>query len=108
MADFVAPVTITPRLPMPHARYMGLSGTILRIAIGLTAGLCFLAFGYAQGDIGGLFVMRSFRDAYPQLDNLTFPTLHVANKAAIVVATWNLGCFAGAVRISADPIYASA
>jgi hypothetical protein len=32
-----------------HAHYMGLSGSALRTAIGLTAGLSFLAFGYGQG-----------------------------------------------------------
>jgi hypothetical protein len=32
-----------------HAHYMGLSGSALRTAIGLAAGLSFLAFGYGQG-----------------------------------------------------------
>lgn len=32
-----------------HAHYMGLSGTALQAAIGLAAGLSFLAFGYGQG-----------------------------------------------------------
>lgn len=35
--------------PVRHAHYMGLSGAALRTAIGLTAGLSFLAFGYGQG-----------------------------------------------------------
>jgi hypothetical protein len=30
---------------------MGLSGSALRTAIGLTAGLAFLAFGYGQGTL---------------------------------------------------------
>jgi len=34
-----------------HAHYMGLSGSALRTAIGLTAGLAFLAFGYGQGKL---------------------------------------------------------
>lgn len=34
-----------------HAHYMGLSGSALRTAIGLTAGLAFLAFGYGQGTL---------------------------------------------------------
>lgn len=33
-----------------HAHYMGLSGPALRTAIGLTAGMSFLAFGYGQGE----------------------------------------------------------
>jgi hypothetical protein len=32
-----------------HAHYMGLSGSALRTAIGITAGMSFLAFGYGQG-----------------------------------------------------------
>lgn len=35
--------------PVKHAHYMGLSGAALRTAIGVVAGLCFLAFGYGQG-----------------------------------------------------------
>lgn len=41
-----------------HAHYMGLSGSALRTAIGLAAGLSFLAFGYGQGK---LVVGRMFR-----------------------------------------------
>ena len=37
-----------------HAHYMGLSGSALRTAIGLTAGLSFLAFGYGQGKMVAL------------------------------------------------------
>jgi hypothetical protein len=33
---------------------MGLSGAALRTAIGLTAGLSFLAFGYGQGKLAAL------------------------------------------------------
>lgn len=97
MAVFVAPDTITSRLPMAHTYYMGLSGSALRAAIGLTAGLCFVAFGYGQGDIGGLMNIDSFRAEFPQMDAISHPTLHIANMAGIVVATWNLGCFAGAM-----------
>lgn len=32
-----------------HGHYMGLSGSALRTAVVMTAGLCFLAFGYGQG-----------------------------------------------------------
>lgn len=57
-----SPVSLTPQrsphgsittsaahVPVRHAHYMGLSGAALRTAIGLTAGLSFLAFGYGQG-----------------------------------------------------------
>ncbi|KAK5119575.1 hypothetical protein LTR85_007403 [Meristemomyces frigidus] len=97
MANFVAPDTITPRLPMAHTHYMGLSGTALRTAIGLTAGLCFVAFGYGQGDIGGLVIMDGFRKEFPQIDATLHPTLRVSLLTGITVAMWNLGCFFGAM-----------
>lgn len=85
-----------------HAKYMGLAGPALRTAIGVTAGLCFLAFGYGQGDIGGLMVQKAFRN-----DFLLFggPPLEEANGAqlkhqgimdGVTVACWNIGCFIGA------------
>lgn len=76
---------------------MGLSGAALRTAIGLTAGLCFLSFGFGQGDIGGLMLVRSFRDQFPRIDAVSYPTLDVVNLAGITVSSWNLGCFVGAV-----------
>lgn len=72
---------------MAYKHYMGLSGSALRTAIGLVSGLCFVAFGYGQGDIGGLMVMPSFRHEFPQMDVVQFPILHVANTAGIVVAS---------------------
>ena len=80
-----------------HTHYMGMSGPALRAAIALTAGLCFVAFGYGQGDIGGLLIMTSFREKFPQFDATGNPgNLHVATLAGVVVATWNLGCVVGA------------
>ena len=69
-----------------HAHYMALSGTALRTAIGLAAGLCFVyampipmlpsnislidsthsAFGYGQGDIGGLFIQETWAETFPK------------------------------------------
>jgi hypothetical protein len=37
---------------------MGLSGSALRAAIGLTAGLSFIAFGYGQGKLVSLRVSQ--------------------------------------------------
>jgi MFS family permease len=76
---------------------MGLSGPALRTAIGLVAGLCFLSFGYGQGDIGGLMVMPAFRQKFPQIDQEAHLNIHTANLDGITVAMWNLGCFVGAM-----------
>ncbi|KAF2774521.1 general substrate transporter [Teratosphaeria nubilosa] len=76
---------------------MGLSGSALRTAIGLVAGLCFVAFGYGQGDIGGLMVMPAFEEEFRQINAALSPTLHTANLVGITVAVWNLGCFVGAM-----------
>lgn len=81
-----------------HTHYMGLSGPGLRFAIGLTAGLCFVAFGYGQGDIGGLAIMESFRERFPSFDAMGHPGIYsYALKTGVVIACWNLGCFAGAM-----------
>lgn len=81
-----------------HTHYMGLSGPGLRFAIGLTAGLCFVAFGYGQGDIGGLMVMESFRKKFPSFDASGHPGVYsYALMSGVVVACWNIGCFVGAM-----------
>ncbi|KAK5107766.1 hypothetical protein LTR62_000690 [Meristemomyces frigidus] len=73
---------------------MALSGTALRIAIGVTAGLCFVSYGYGQGDIGGLMVMPTFQQYFPQIAGLTVQTGRIVG---ITVGIWNLGCFVGAM-----------
>lgn len=81
-----------------HTHYMGLSGPGLRFAIGLTAGLCFVAFGYGQGDIGGLMIMESFRTKFPSFDAMGNPGVYsYALMSGVVVASWNIGCFVGAM-----------
>lgn len=86
-------------MPM-HAHYMGLAGPALRTAIGITAGLCFLAFGYGQGDIGGLMVMDDFRNRFLLFGASAEPTeseiRHEYTMDGVTVACWNLGCFFGA------------
>lgn len=80
------------------ATYMGLRGRALNTAISITAGLIFVAFGYGQGDIGGLITVESFRQRFPQIDVLSNPgNLHVATIQGITVATWNIGCFVSAI-----------
>lgn len=81
-----------------HTHYMGLSGRALQFAVALTAGLCFVAFGYGQGDVGGLMVEPSFMHFFPQFDPATKPVnlLRYAANSGTTIATWNIGCFAGA------------
>lgn len=81
-----------------HTHYMGLAGPALRTAVGVVAGLCFIAFGYGQGDIGGLLNLESFSNFFPAFATSLHPhSYEVFALSGTVVATWNLGCFAGAI-----------
>lgn len=92
------PSDSTATMGRMHAHFMGLSGPGLRFAIGLTAGLCFIAFGYGQGDVGGLLIMGSFRDEFPGMDATGNPGVYrYALMAGTVIGSWNLGCFVGAM-----------
>ena len=80
-----------------HTHYMGLAGPALRTAIGVVAGLCFVAFGYGQGDIGGLLILESFSEYFPKFAVSLHPhSYSVFALSGAIVATWNLGCFVGA------------
>ncbi len=71
-----------------HAHYMGLAGPALRTAIGIVAGLCFVAFGYGQGDIGGLVITYSFSEYIPQIAGAFAPqSYHVALLSGVVIST---------------------
>ncbi|KAK2785121.1 hypothetical protein FQN52_008607 [Onygenales sp. PD_12] len=86
-------------------RYFGLRGTRLNVAIGVIAGLDFLLFGYDQGVMGGLLTLPSFAKTFPEID-LTEETRETLSQAeanhrstiqGISVASYNVGCFLGAV-----------
>ncbi|KAK0347951.1 hypothetical protein LTR91_005831 [Friedmanniomyces endolithicus] len=80
------------------ARYGGLRGARLQVAIGMVAGLAFFLFGYDQGDLAGLLVVPEFRRQFPQVDTIGNPgSLHVATIQGITVAAWNIGCFISAM-----------
>ncbi|KAK3703317.1 hypothetical protein LTR37_014529 [Vermiconidia calcicola] len=81
-----------------HAHYMGLSGPALRVAVGAVAGLCFIAFGYGQGDVGGLVIERTFVDHFPVFDYArdSANLLQNSTLAGTVIAVWNIGCILGA------------
>ncbi|KAK5121663.1 hypothetical protein LTR85_004835 [Meristemomyces frigidus] len=80
------------------ARYGGLRGSKLAVAIGVVAGACFFLFGYDQGDLAGLLAVPTFRNQFPQVDTIGNPgSLHVATIQGITVAAWNIGCFLSAM-----------
>ncbi|KKK26207.1 hypothetical protein ARAM_003869, partial [Aspergillus rambellii] len=77
----------------------------LQIAIGLIAGMDFLLFGYDQGVTGGLLTLNSFIKYFPTIatngpewDQLTQSQQSTqSTRQGIVVAAYNLGCFAGSI-----------
>ena len=88
---------------MPTKKFLGLNGTKLQIAIGLLAGMDFLLFGYDQGVTGGLLTLDSFVKYFPSIDTNHEAGWSAAKKSTqstrqgIVVAAYNLGCFAGSI-----------
>ncbi|KAG5929391.1 hypothetical protein E4U42_006131 [Claviceps africana] len=83
-------------------KYLGLSGQSLNWAIGAVAGCDFLLFGYDQGVMGGILTLPVFLDQFPDINDAA-PDLDQATKSyrstyqGIAVASYNLGCFAGAI-----------
>ncbi|EAL89485.1 hypothetical protein KXW98_005644 [Aspergillus fumigatus] len=90
---------------MGTQRYLGLQGHKLQLAIGIIAGMDFLLFGYDQGVTGGLLTLESFIKYFPTiaLNGPYFESLSPSERSAqstrqgIVVAAYNLGCFAGSI-----------
>ncbi|KAK2747334.1 hypothetical protein FQN57_002232 [Myotisia sp. PD_48] len=86
-------------------RYFGLVGTKLNIAIGVIAGMDFLLFGYDQGVMGGLLTLPSFEKVFPEIATSPAATANLSRSESnhrhtiqgISVASYNLGCFFGAI-----------
>ncbi|PNP37623.1 hypothetical protein TGAMA5MH_10466 [Trichoderma gamsii] len=82
-------------------KYFGLRGQALNWAIGTIAGCDFLLFGYDQGVMGGILTLPIFLNQFPDInpDLATDPS--DASKRStyqgIAVASYNLGCFIGAI-----------
>ncbi|TWU75496.1 hypothetical protein ED733_005452 [Metarhizium rileyi] len=82
--------------------FFGLSGPSLNWAIGAVAGCDFLLFGYDQGVMGGILTLPIFLEQFPDIND-TADGLTDAEKSnrstyqGIAVASYNLGCFIGAV-----------
>ncbi|KAF5136621.1 Sugar transporter STL1 [Metarhizium anisopliae] len=83
-------------------KFFGLSGQALNWAIGAVAGCDFLLFGYDQGVMGGILTLPIFLEQFPDIND-TENGLTDAEKSnrstyqGIAVASYNLGCFIGAV-----------
>ncbi|KAK4500963.1 hypothetical protein PRZ48_006769 [Zasmidium cellare] len=83
-------------------KYFGLRGTPLNLLISFIGGLDFFLFGYDQGVTGGLLDLPSFTKYFPQIDTTGLAIgdpgyIHQSTIQGIVVASYNLGCFVGAV-----------
>ncbi|KAM0717496.1 hypothetical protein Q7P37_007348 [Cladosporium fusiforme] len=83
-------------------KYYGLRGNSLNYAISFIAGLDFLLFGYDQGVTGGLLDLPSFVKYFPSIDTLPNANSDLSRSTrstyqGIAVASYNLGCFCGAV-----------
>lgn len=79
-------------------RFLGLTGSKLNIAVSVIAGLDFLLFGYDQGVMGGLLTLPSFLHTFPEIDvEAASNKSHASTIQGISVASYNVGCFVGAI-----------
>ncbi|EAQ85666.1 hypothetical protein CHGG_06919 [Chaetomium globosum CBS 148.51] len=83
-------------------KFLGLRGRALNLAVATIAGCDFLLFGYDQGVMGGILTLKVFLDAFPMINPeaaglTTAESSTRATYQGIAVASYNLGCFIGAV-----------
>ncbi|OLN93220.1 Sugar transporter STL1-like protein 9 [Colletotrichum chlorophyti] len=83
-------------------KYFGLRGQSLNWAISIIAGCDFLLFGYDQGVTGGILTLPAFQDQFPTINPEEpgiLPSLKSerSTNQGIAVASYNLGCFIGAI-----------
>ncbi|CAG8973667.1 hypothetical protein HYALB_00002233, partial [Hymenoscyphus albidus] len=83
------------------SRYFGLRGQRLNLAVGIIAGVDFFLFGYDQGVMGGLLTLGSWVKQFPEIDSINnqdSPNYnHISTIQGITVASYNIGCFLGAI-----------
>ncbi|MCJ1398594.1 hypothetical protein MMC11_001794 [Xylographa trunciseda] len=87
------------------ARFLGLRGFRLNLAVGFLGGLDFLLFGYDQGVMGGLLTLPSFYNVFPEIDTTSsrYTALSTSGQnyqstiQGITIASYNLGCLTGAI-----------
>ncbi|KAB8079739.1 general substrate transporter [Aspergillus leporis] len=83
-------------------KFFGWRGRALNWAISSLGSLDFLLFGYDQGVTGGLLDLPSFTKYFPDI-HPDDPTIDASTKSqrslnqGIAVASYNLGCFCGAI-----------
>ncbi|KAK0618975.1 general substrate transporter [Immersiella caudata] len=87
-----------PLLP----RYLICSGRKLDHLIAFICGCVFLVFGYNQGVMSGILTMPSFLETFPLIDPDAAGDSHYersvrSTNQGLAVASYNLGCFLGAV-----------
>ncbi|EXJ95770.1 hypothetical protein A1O1_00894 [Capronia coronata CBS 617.96] len=88
-----------------NSRYLGFRGTKLNIMISIIAGMDFLLFGYDQGVMGGLLTLPAFTSVFPEIDTSANGVAgltpsqanHKSTIQGISVASYNVGCFVGAI-----------
>lgn len=79
-------------------KFFGLRGNALNYAVGIIAGCDFLLFGYDQGVMGGILTLPIFLEQFPDIDPSAGPDSATRSTyQGIAVASYNLGCFLGAV-----------
>ncbi|KAL0938431.1 sugar transporter stl1 [Colletotrichum truncatum] len=82
--------------------YFGLRGKSLNWAISIIAGCDFLLFGYDQGVTGGILTLPAFQQQFPTInpEEVGISDAESSSRATtqgIAVASYNLGCFIGAI-----------
>ncbi|KPM43344.1 Sugar transporter STL1 [Neonectria ditissima] len=83
-------------------RYLGLTGNTLNLAVSAVAGCDFLLFGYDQGVMGGILTLPIFLAQFPDINDqedgisAALKSTRSTNQG-IAVASYNLGCFLGAI-----------
>ncbi|KAL3476008.1 general substrate transporter [Aspergillus californicus] len=89
-----------------YPKYFGWKGRSLNLAISSLGSLDFLLFGYDQGITGGLLDLPSFIKYFPDINpdgcDVNSPTVQAcrsqrSTNQGIAVASYNLGCFFGAI-----------
>ncbi|KAL4950159.1 general substrate transporter [Aspergillus filifer] len=85
-------------------KYFGWKGRSLNLAISSLGSLDFLLFGYDQGVTGGLLDLPSFIKYFPEIDEGSCTDADPPGcesqrslNQGIAVASYNLGCFLGAI-----------
>ncbi|KAJ5746836.1 uncharacterized protein N7511_008532 [Penicillium nucicola] len=85
-------------------KFFGWRGRSLNLAISSLGSLDFLLFGYDQGVTGGLLDLPSFTKYFPDIDTADpeiqqYPAIKSQRSLnqGISVASYNLGCFFGAI-----------